>query len=170
MDPWDPGPLAPQGGPLDLQEPFFMNFGGLSGSLGAPFFYQDRVLDPCYSMFVSQWFLAAILMDFGCSWHALGPKKTCETIGGLFKIKVLPNFVKGGLWKLPGSIFQWFWNHFWEVLEVSGPSLGHPVWTLIFERISRGPRILVSWSGGGKRPLSKGQQFCQNPGLLVRRW
>ena len=45
-------PLAPQGGPWELQGPFLMNFGGPSGSLGAPFVHQDRVLDPCFSMFV----------------------------------------------------------------------------------------------------------------------
>ena len=45
-------PLAPQGGPWELQGPFLMNFGGPSGSLGAPFVHQDRVLDPCFSVSV----------------------------------------------------------------------------------------------------------------------
>ena len=45
-------PLAPQGGPWDLQGPFFRNFVRPSGSLGPPFFHQDRVLDHCFSMSV----------------------------------------------------------------------------------------------------------------------
>ena len=86
-------PLAPQGGPWELQGPFLMNFGGPSGSLGAPFVHQDRVLDPCFSMSGFAMVHGRFLMDFGCSWHALGPEKLCKTIGGLFKIKVRRNSV-----------------------------------------------------------------------------
>ena len=58
-------PLAPQGGPWELQDPFLMNFGGPSGSLGAPFFHQDRVLDPCFSMSVFAMVLDGVFNDFG---------------------------------------------------------------------------------------------------------